>query len=183
MTILSARSALFASASALLIFAAAPGCAGRMAAGHMARKALTQHDAAGEKHYATMDEANMAFYAALNAMCAGNAQGMESVWSHAADVSDFGPNGKTNFGFDAVMARFRSEAGMKMGGTVACTDMHTIAGDEFGVITCIEDCSGMTIAGKPTAMKLRATNVYRKEANGWKMVHHHTDVDASMVVK
>jgi enoyl-CoA hydratase/carnithine racemase len=119
MSICTARSALFASASALLIFAAAPGCAGRMAAGHMARKALTQHDAAGAKHYATMDEANMAFYAALNAMCAGDAQGMESVWSHAADVSDFGPNGKTNFGFDAVMGRFRSEAGMKMGGTVA----------------------------------------------------------------
>ena len=180
MTPISARLAFVAASSAAILLASASGCAGRMAAGHVARKALTQHDGAREESYATMDEANMAFYAAINGVCAGNAQGMESVWSHAADVSDFGPDGKTNIGYDAVIARFRREAGMKMGGTVACTDMHTIAGDGFGVVTCVEVCTGSVIDGKPADMRFRATNVFRKEANGWKMVHHHTDLGAPL---
>ena len=31
--------------------------------------------------------------------------------------------------------------------------------------------------GKPTTISHRVTNIYRREASGWKMVHRHTDLN------
>jgi len=33
------------------------------------------------------------------------------------------------------------------------------------------------IMGKPTVISHRVTNIYRREAGGWKMVHRHTDLN------
>jgi ketosteroid isomerase-like protein len=38
----------------------------------------------------------------------------------------------------------------------------------------------MVINGKPTALRFRSTNVFRKEGAGWRLVHHHTDQAAPM---
>ncbi|NBU89525.1 MAG: hypothetical protein EBS16_10020, partial [Betaproteobacteria bacterium] len=46
----------------------------------------------GEKHGDVLS-ANEAFYAAINRLMSGSADGMDAVWSHGADVSDFGPDG------------------------------------------------------------------------------------------
>ena len=32
------------------------------------------------------------------------------------------------------------------------------------------------LAGQQVQLELRVTNIYRREAGGWKMVHHHTDL-------
>jgi ketosteroid isomerase-like protein len=33
------------------------------------------------------------------------------------------------------------------------------------------------VGGRDIQSELRATNIYRREGNAWKMVHHHTDAD------
>lgn len=38
----------------------------------------------------------------------------------------------------------------------------------------IESGEGI-LMGKPTTISQRVTNIYRREADGWKMVHRHTD--------
>jgi ketosteroid isomerase-like protein len=39
-----------------------------------------------------------------------------------------------------------------------------------------------TLAGQRiTSLGNRVTNVYRREAAGWKIVHHHTDISQAMV--
>ena len=37
------------------------------------------------------------------------------------------------------------------------------------------------IAGEQIAIEHRVTNIYRREAGEWKVVHHHTDVSPAMV--
>ena len=36
------------------------------------------------------------------------------------------------------------------------------------------------MAGQTLAFDHRVTNVYRREAGGWKIVHHHADVSPAM---
>jgi ketosteroid isomerase-like protein len=36
------------------------------------------------------------------------------------------------------------------------------------------------MAGQPVTFDHRVTNVYRREAGGWKIVHHHTDLSPEM---
>jgi ketosteroid isomerase-like protein len=175
------NAALALAASTVFLCAIGSGCAGRMAAGHMARKALTADDSAREVRHATMADAHAAFYSALNGVCTGSADGMETVWSHGTDVSDFGPDGRSHLGWNAVIEQFRKEAAMKMGGTVTCVDVRMVEGDGFGFTTCTEVGTGMVINGKPTALRFRSTNVFRKEGAGWRLVHHHTDQAAPMV--
>lgn len=38
------------------------------------------------------------------------------------------------------------------------------------------------VSGKPVEVRIRATNVFRKERGGWKMIHHQTDMFAPDVV-
>jgi ribosomal protein S18 acetylase RimI-like enzyme len=80
-----------------------------MAARQMARKALTSDDSAREVRHATMADAHAACYSALNGVCTGSADGMETVWSHGTDVSDFGPDGRSHLGWNAVIDQFRKE--------------------------------------------------------------------------
>ena len=168
-------------ACALLGSVSVPGCAGRMAAGALARKAVSSSsDGAREVRHETMADAHAAFYSALNGVCMGSAEGMETVWSHGTDASDFGPDGRSHLGWNAVIEQFRKEAAMKMGGTVTCEDVRMVEGAAFGFTTCTEVGKGMVIDGKPTELRFRSTNVFRRESNGWKLVHHHTDRAASM---
>lgn len=54
-----------------------------------------------------------------------------------------------------------------------------IAGDaayELGI-----ERGHVTLAGEQVTIDHRVTNVYRREAGSWKIVHHHTDVAPAMV--
>jgi ketosteroid isomerase-like protein len=69
---------------------------------------------------------------------------------------------------------------MKLSGTITCESVHAIMSDTFGVVTCIEVGKGMMVDGKPADLRFRATIVYRKDTNGWKMARHHTNQSAPM---
>lgn len=72
---------------------------------------------------------------------------------------------------------------MKMGGTVACEGLRVVEGPDYGITTCTEVGRGMMIDGKPAELRFRSTNVFRKEGDCWRMVHHHTDRAAPMEAK
>jgi len=179
------RPILVLGTSAVLVsLLALPGCAGRMAAGRIAQRVAkgNQSDPAAAE-YRTLMDAHNAFYAAINQVCAGDAAPMAAVWSHENDVSDFGPDGQMHLGWNAVDAQFRKEAAMKLGGTVACEGLRVVEGSDYGVTTCTEVGRGMMIDGKPAELRFRSTNVFRKEGDCWRMVHHHTDRSALMEAK
>jgi ketosteroid isomerase-like protein len=137
----------------------------------------TTNDAVDEQG---LRAANEQFYAALNAMFTGELAPMNAIWSHENDVTNLGPFGDRLVGWDAVGAEFKKEAGMKLGGRVVCRDLIVHAGKDLGYTVCVEQGENMSADGKPVVVSHRATNVFRLEAGGWKLIHHHTDLSPEL---
>jgi ketosteroid isomerase-like protein len=116
------------------------------------------------------------FYAALNAMFTGDIAAMQAAWSHADDVTYMGPGGGLQVGWKAVLAEWQSQAAMKLGGEVEPTDMQVAVGENLAVTQNYEKGTNTNVDGKPQAVSIRATNVFRKEDGQWKMIGHHTDL-------
>lgn len=119
--------------------------------------------------------ANTQFYAALNQMFAGEIAPMEAVWSHASDVTYMGPNGLFDHGWSTVLKTWQDQAALKLGGRVEPAEMQMIVGRDLAVVTEYEEGENTNAKGKVEHLKLRATNIFRKEGHAWKMVGHHTD--------
>jgi len=123
----------------------------------------------------TEDEVRQAsdrFYAALNRMGNGDAGPMMEVWSHSSDVTTMHPIGGREVGWEQVAA-------ICSGGQVTLRDpLIRVVGDlAYQVGT---EAGEGTLAGQQVSIEHRVTNVYRREAGGWKIVHHHTDLSPAM---
>ena len=126
----------------------------------------------------TEDEVRQAsdqFYAALNRMLNGDAGPVMEIWSHSSDVTTMHPVGGREVGWEQVRASWEQFAQLCSGGQGTLRDpLIRVVGDlayEVGT----ESGEG-TIAGQSFSFEHRVTNVYRREAGGWKIVHHHTDI-------
>jgi len=124
--------------------------------------------------------ASAQFYAALNSMMVGDAAPLAEVWSHGAEVSTMHPIGGRETGWDEVRGSFEGVAGLASGGHAEIRDQSIhVTGDlayEVGV-----EKGQATLAGEQIAIEQRVTNVYRREAGQWKIVHHHTDLSPAML--
>jgi ketosteroid isomerase-like protein len=120
--------------------------------------------------------ANDQFYAALNAMFAGELGPMNAIWLHGNNTTDMGPFGGRLTGWDAIGKEFEKEAAMKFGGKVVCKDLHVYVGSDMGYTICVEEGENMSTDGKPVLVRHRATNIFHLADGQWKMVHHHTDL-------
>jgi ketosteroid isomerase-like protein len=130
---------------------------------------------AAEPDRAGVLAANSAFYAALNKIFAGDVAPITAVWSHADDVTYMGPTGGVEHGWNAVLKNWQGQAALKLGGRVEPADMQSVVGRELAVITAYEQGENTNADGKVARLKLRATNIFRKEGGQWKMIGHHTD--------
>ena len=175
--------AILASLPLAAAIATASGCHGRVATAVVTHRVMNENKEKQAKKLSTLLEAHDALYSGLNELCGGNAEPLLAVWSQGSDVSDFGPDGQKHVGWQAVEAQFRREAGMKMGGSVSCEDVRFVEGTGWGISTCTEVGRGLMINGKPTDVHFRSTNVFRKEGEEWKLVHHHTDPSVPMEAK
>jgi len=124
---------------------------------------------------AAVEQASTKFYAALNSMFTGDLSPMIDVWSHADDVTYMGPAGGMEVGWDQVLAKWESQAAMKLGGKVEPTQMHITVGQNLAITQNYEKGQN-TVDGQPMIVSIRATNVFRKENGTWKMIGHHTDL-------
>ena len=114
------------------------------------------------------------FYSALNRMLGGDASVLERVWERSSAVTTMHPIGGREVGWEAVKHSFAQVAKNSTGGWVKLTDqMIQVAGDfayELGV-----EQAEFSISGEPLTVNARVTNIYRRRAGGWKIVHHHGD--------
>ena len=125
-------------------------------------------------------KASEQFYTALNRMIEGDSSLLSGVWAHGATVTTMHPIGGRQVGWDKVLDSFQQVAGIASAGQVKLEDqiIHVI-GDlayELGV-----ERGQATFAGQQVTLDHRVTNVYRREAGRWKIVHHHTDVSPAML--
>jgi ketosteroid isomerase-like protein len=124
--------------------------------------------------------ASARFYAALNRMADGDAASLADIWSHGATVTTLHPIGGRQTGWDEVRGSFEGVAGLASGGHVELREQSIqVVGDlayEVGA-----EHGQITVAGERVTIEQRVTNVYRREAGEWKLVHHHADVSPAMV--
>ena len=120
------------------------------------------------------------FYAALNSMANGDADPMEDIWSHDATVTALHPIGERTVGWDNVRESFQKVAQIASEGQIRLDDrIIQVIGDlayEVGV-----ERGQANFSGHQVTLDNRVTNIYRREAGTWKIVHHHTDVSPAML--
>jgi ketosteroid isomerase-like protein len=125
-------------------------------------------------------KASKQFYAGLNRMANGDADPLADIWSHSTAVTAMHPIGGRQVGWDAVRTSFEEVAQLASDGKVELKDqLIHVAGDvayEVGV-----EHGQLKLAGQQVTIEHRVTNIYQREAGGWKMIHHHTDASAAML--
>jgi ketosteroid isomerase-like protein len=124
-------------------------------------------------------QASAQFYAALNRMLNGDAGPMVEVWSHSSDVTTMHPVVGRQVGWEQVRASWDQFAQLCSGGQVTLRDPLIRAGGDLAYEVGTE-AGEITLAGQSFSLEHRVTNVYRREAGGWKIVHHHTDLSPAM---
>jgi len=124
--------------------------------------------------------ASAKFYSALNRMTTGDASPLSEIWSHSDGVTAMHPIGGEQTGWAAVKDSFDQVAGLATEGRVELAGQTIHSGADLAYETGIE--RGMVkVAGETVTIDQRVTNVYRREPDGWKIVHHHTDLSPAML--
>jgi ketosteroid isomerase-like protein len=113
-------------------------------------------------------------------MTEGDAGPLADIWSHAATVTTMHPIGGEQVGWSAVRESFEQVAGLASGGHVELDGQVIQVGGELAYELGRER-GQIKIAGESVPIEQRVTNVYRREAGEWKIVHHHTDISPAML--
>jgi ketosteroid isomerase-like protein len=120
------------------------------------------------------------FYAALNRMLDGDVGSLSDIWSHGTAVTTMHPIGGREVGWSKVRESFEQVSKLASSGQVSLRDqLLQVAGDmayEVGI-----EQGQFKLAGEQVSVEHRVTNIYRREAGGWKIVHHHTDLSPAML--
>jgi ketosteroid isomerase-like protein len=117
------------------------------------------------------------FYSALSRM---DIEQLPEIWSHGDSVTAMHPMGGEQVGWQAVRESFEQAAGAMTDIHVEIADQIIQTGEDMAYEVGVERGSGK-VAGETISIEHRVTNVYRREADGWKLVHHHTDISPGMV--
>jgi ketosteroid isomerase-like protein len=99
-----------------------------------------------------------------------------STWSHADPVTLFGAGVPYRSGWRAVRAAFEWLAST----FTACTDydFELLAAGADGALAYtvgIERYRAVSSSGRAVDNEIRVTHIYRREPEGWKIVHRHGD--------
>jgi enamine deaminase RidA (YjgF/YER057c/UK114 family) len=121
-------------------------------------------------------EASTRFYAAVNAVLAGNAEPMLALWSHEDDATYCDPRSHMLRGWSALepywqdAARANAASAEKIHATARDLAVHASA--DLGYTVTQEE---VYLPGQAEPMRVRATNVYQHEGAEWRMIHRHAD--------
>lgn len=119
-------------------------------------------------------------YDALSHMLNGDSCLMDSIWSHKTEVTTMHPVGGREIGWDKVREKWDQLAGLSSDGNIKLRDqLIRVEGDiayEVGT-----EQGQAKISGQQVSMEHRVTNIYRREAGKWKVVHHHADISPAMM--
>ena len=117
------------------------------------------------------------FYSALNHL---DISQLADVWSQSSTVTTMHPMGGEQVGWPDVRKSFEDAAGAMSDVHVELADQQIRTGEDLAYEIGIERGRGK-VGGEQIEIEHRVTNVYRREGDQWKMVHHHTDVSPAMV--
>jgi len=116
-----------------------------------------------------VEQANARFYHAFEALDLAE---MEKVWAHGDHVKCVHPGWPLLAGWDNVRASW--EAIFANTGEIRFTvgDVQVAVASRLAWVTCTENILSQ-VRGRVSVTSVIATNVFEREADGWKMVLHH----------
>ena len=115
------------------------------------------------------------WFAALNAMIAGEPEPVAAIFSHAGDLIYMSGEGTYRTGFDAAFADWKEQASKSLGGHAEPEDITVIVSGDMAAVGLVSQATVKVPEGGTRRIRFRHTNVFRKEDGAWKMIVHHAD--------
>jgi ketosteroid isomerase-like protein len=126
------------------------------------------HDGSGDAVHDLRD-ANERFYRALEGLDLAT---MERVWLHAPDVRCIHPGSEALVGWETVRSAWQQIFANTRWMRVQPTDVRMQVIGEVGIVACAENITATQDDDVGVAVA-QATNVFRRMADGWRMILHH----------
>jgi ketosteroid isomerase-like protein len=83
-------------------------------------------------------------------------------------------------GRDAVRADFQGGFNSFKNPKVEFINLHVVSDGKLGVAESVQHMTATDNSGKPIDMIFRVTDVWRKEKDGWKIIHSHISLPVDM---
>ena len=116
-----------------------------------------------------VEQANARFYRAFEALDLAE---MEKVWAHGEHVKCVHPGWPLLTGWEVVRESwvriFDNTAEMRF----TLSSVEAVVGGAQAWVTCTENILSQ-VPGRVSVTSVIATNIFQREADGWKMVLHH----------
>lgn len=123
------------------------------------------------------DEVLEQYHCAVEAVISGETSPLERLWSRREDVTVANPLGPPARGWDEVSNALRHAVSqLREGEGLAFERISGSAGEDLASTLEIERCR-VKVGGAPerAPSSLRVTTIFRRERDGWKIVHRHVD--------
>lgn len=123
-----------------------------------------------------------AFYGLLNEMMVGTpvADRIAPLWLDAESATAMHPVGGRDTGLEVLLGAFDGVASIATGGDIRIDDQAIAVYGDTAIETGVERGRAV-LAGEEIALEYRVTNVYLRTEDGWRMVHHHTDLSMPII--
>jgi ketosteroid isomerase-like protein len=121
------------------------------------------------------------FYGALNQMLASGDPGpVTDVWSKGQQGSTMHPIGGREVGREQVLATWQQAGPAFSAGRAIVDDLVVVHLTQDVAYTVGTERFEGKVGGEEFRGEWRATNIYRREDGGWRIVHHHTDASPEL---
>jgi ketosteroid isomerase-like protein len=112
---------------------------------------------------------NERFYKALEELDLAT---MDRLWLHEGWVRCVHPGWDAVVGWEAVRQSWARIFANTSWMRVTATDVELVRFGDIGLVACAENITTQAEEAVGVAVAL-ATNLYRRTANGWRLIHHH----------
>lgn len=114
-------------------------------------------------------------HAAITKQSQGEPEPFLQLWSHAADVTIMAAIGGYQVGFDAVSELLTAASKTQQFDGWTADNLVTVLNGNLAFTVELEHYAH-TVEGEDKSMTLRATQIYRWEDEGWRVIHRHGDI-------
>jgi ketosteroid isomerase-like protein len=126
---------------------------------------------------ADLEEFVERYHRAVEAFIKGDPAPQERIWSRHDDVTLANPLGPPARGWTEVLDSLRRAVSQVSDGEVLAVER--ISGDSSGDLAYLLELEQSRVrlggAREPASVSLRVTTIFRREEDGWKVLHRHAD--------
>jgi|WetSurMetagenome_2_1015567.scaffolds.fasta_scaffold19441_3 ketosteroid isomerase-like protein len=127
-----------------------------------------------------LKQATEAFYQAVGNMFKGDLKPMERLWSRTPEITLLTPFGGRLEGWNEVRSQLAQMSKSGLQGRIEPREILIRVLGDVGYSVSRLYGENLTVGDKTFTCDHRATLIFRREGDQWKVVHHHVDYDEKM---